>query len=57
MILANLGAMRRPDHLRLEDFFDNEVEQAAFERHLDALTTKLVDAQQLVMLEQWRISQ
>ena len=57
MLLANLSVYRRPDHLRLEDYFDCEAEQECFERHLDALALKLDDERQLTLLGEWRAVQ
>lgn len=57
MILANLGAHRRPDHLRLEDYFDSAAERESFERHLDALALKLDDERQRTLLAGWRAAQ
>ena len=57
MLLANLSTHRRPDHLRLKDFFDSEAEQESFEHHLDALAHKLEDERQRTLLAEWRAAQ
>ena len=57
LILANVARHHRPDHLRLEDYFDCLSEQERFEGLLDRLDAKLMDASQLALLRDWRAAQ
>jgi hypothetical protein len=53
LVLSNIAQGRSPDHLRLEDYFENEADRASFERQIATLKTKIQDRLQTHLLEQW----
>jgi hypothetical protein len=57
LLLFNLASHRRPDHLRLQDFFECEIEQAGFELKLETLSRSLQNPLERSLLEEWRRQQ
>lgn len=54
LLLFNLAAHRRPDHLLLKDFIESDNEQVRFELKLDRLGRSLHSPVERRLLEEWR---
>jgi hypothetical protein len=57
LIISNLLQTRRPDHLRLEDYCDNEADALPLRVQLQSLCDRLDDPAQRRLLEEWLAQQ
>jgi len=55
--VSNLQSVRRPDHLRLEDYCDDEVDSQHLRAQLLTLRDRLDDATQRRLLNEWLAQQ
>ena len=53
LIVGNLQKARRPDHLRLEDYCENDADAQQLRAHLLTLRDRLDDAAQRRQLDEW----
>ena len=57
LIVSNLQQARRPDHLRLDDYCDNEADARPLRMQLQSLRDRLPDAAQRRLLDEWLAQQ
>lgn len=57
MIIGNVMKNRRPDHIQLDQYFENDVDRKTFEQQLAQVRTKTEALLHPDLLDQWMMQQ